>query len=103
MSTFTDEEVRRYARQMVLPEVGGVGQARLRAASAEASDELEALYLAAAGVGTLRVPSPEIAAAVEALNPLVRVSPASASTSAPVPAVDACLRAVATLKRILEL
>ena len=58
---FSDEEVRRYARQMVLPEVGGLGQARLRAARASAGDEVEALYLAAAGVGTLDVPSEAIA------------------------------------------
>ena len=58
---FSDEEIRRYARQMVLREVGGVGQELLRAATATARSELEALYLAAAGVGTVFVPTAAIA------------------------------------------
>ena len=70
---FSDEEIRRYARQIVLPEVGGAGQEKLREATIAAASEVEALYLAAAGVGTLVVPSAEVAAAVRALNPLVRV------------------------------
>jgi molybdopterin/thiamine biosynthesis adenylyltransferase len=74
MARFTDEEVKRYARQMVLAQVGGVGQERLREAAADARSEVEALYLAAAGVGRLRVPSEAIAERVRALNPLVAVS-----------------------------
>ena len=70
---FSDEEIRRYARQIVLPEVGGVGQEKLGQATIAAASEVEALYLAAAGVGTIVVPSAEIAAAVRALNPLCRV------------------------------
>jgi adenylyltransferase/sulfurtransferase len=70
---FSDEEIRRYARQIVLPEVGGVGQEKLGQATITAASEVEALYLAAAGVGTIVVPSPEIADAVRALNPLCRV------------------------------
>lgn len=77
---FSDDEIRRYARQMVLREVGGVGQQRLRAATATAHSELEALYLAAAGVGCVRVPSDAIAAAVRALNPLVRVEVAAGAS-----------------------
>jgi len=69
---FSEDEIRRYSRQIVLPEVGGVGQERLRAATVVAASEVEALYLAAAGVGTVIVPSEEVAAAVRALNPLVR-------------------------------
>jgi molybdopterin/thiamine biosynthesis adenylyltransferase len=70
---FSDEEIRRYARQIVLPEVGGAGQEKLRAATIAAASEVEALYLAAAGVGTVVVPSQAIAEAVRALNPLCRV------------------------------
>lgn len=70
---FSDEEIRRYARQIVLPEVGGVGQEKLGQATIAAASEVEALYLAAAGVGTIVVPSAEIAAAVRALNPLCGV------------------------------
>ena len=66
---FSDDEIRRYSRQLVLADVGGVGQERLRAATLRAWCEVEALYLAAAGIGTLEVPTSAIADAVRSLNP----------------------------------
>lgn len=105
---FTDEEIRRYSRQMIVPEVGGIGQERLRAATATAASEIEALYLAAAGVGTVRVATAEIAASVRALNPLVGVVSQDADISDsrvanPVGIEEAALSAWRTIKRALEL
>ena len=102
---FSEIELRRYSRQMILPEVGGAGQERLRRArvavvGAGGLGSPVALYLAAAGVGTLGVidgdrvdlsnlqrqllhdlkalDQPKVASAqqrLEALNPDVRVVP----------------------------
>jgi adenylyltransferase/sulfurtransferase len=58
----TDEQVRRYARHILLPDVGGTGQLRLLAATVAvdvregAHAEVAALaYLAAAGIGRLEL------------------------------------------------
>jgi molybdopterin-synthase adenylyltransferase len=55
-----DEELERYARHLVLREVGGIGQAKIRAArvliiGAGGLGSPLALYLAAAGVGALGI------------------------------------------------
>ena len=59
-----DEQVRRYARHIMLPDVGGLGQTALMVASAKivlresepAAELIAGAYLAAGGVGTLSVP-----------------------------------------------
>ena len=55
---FAEEEIQRYSRHILLPEIGGVGQAALRAAKvlivgAGGLGSSLVLYLAAAGVGTI--------------------------------------------------
>ena len=60
MTDFSDDELDRYARHLVLREVGGRGQARLKAASvavvgAGGLGSPCLLYLAAAGIGRLTI------------------------------------------------
>jgi len=100
---FSETEIQRYSRHILLREVGGIGQARLRAArvlvvGAGGLGSPLILYLAAAGVGTIgivdpdvlelsnlqrqvahttaRIGTPKVASAAEAasaLNPLVQI------------------------------
>jgi molybdopterin/thiamine biosynthesis adenylyltransferase len=57
---FTEEQIERYSRHIILPEVGGVGQAKIRKAScfivgAGGLGAPAAMYLAAAGIGRLGI------------------------------------------------
>jgi len=57
---FTEEQIERYSRHIILPEVGGVGQAKIRQAScfivgAGGLGAPAAMYLAAAGIGKLGI------------------------------------------------
>jgi molybdopterin/thiamine biosynthesis adenylyltransferase len=103
--SFSDAEVERYARHLVLREIGGPGQQRLKAArvlivGAGGLGAPAALYLAAAGVGEIAIVDPDVVALsnlqrqvlyatadegrkkveaaaerLEALNPEVRIRP----------------------------
>jgi len=105
--SFSDAEVERYARHLVLREVGGPGQQRLKAArvlivGAGGLGAPAALYLAAAGVGQITLVDPDTvalsnlqrqvlydtadegrvkveaaAARLTALNPNTRIAPAA--------------------------
>ncbi|MEK6679523.1 MAG: molybdopterin-synthase adenylyltransferase MoeB [Nitrospirota bacterium] len=60
MPSFTDEQIKRYSRHIILPEVGGKGQKKINNAKvfcvgAGGLGSPVALYLAAAGVGTIGI------------------------------------------------
>lgn len=62
---FTEDQIKRYSRHIILPEVGGKGQKSLREArvflaGAGGLGSPAALYLAAAGVGTIGIIDPDM-------------------------------------------
>jgi len=81
----TNSQIERYSRQIVVPKLGGRGQERLLSSCVILAGELEDLmlplrYLAAAGVGTIRLRSPQaiqprdrLMAELGELNPEVQV------------------------------
>jgi molybdopterin/thiamine biosynthesis adenylyltransferase len=109
---FTEDEITRYSRHILLAEVGGIGQAKLREAKvlvigAGGLGSPLILYLAAAGVGTIGVIDDDAldlsnlqrqvahttdrvgrnkalsaAEAARAINPLVRIEPHATRLSA---------------------
>jgi len=73
-----DDQIRRYARHILLPDVGGIGQAQLLAATAriegdDPASAIAATYLAAGGVGTLAIAGPALRAVLADRNPDCRV------------------------------
>jgi adenylyltransferase/sulfurtransferase len=75
----SEQQVERYSRQIILPQVGGRGQRTLLAASVAVVGSGDvgmaaALYLAAAGVGKLILSSPRQWSAITAINADCRVS-----------------------------
>jgi molybdopterin-synthase adenylyltransferase len=82
---FSEDEIRRYARHILLAEVGGTGQAKLRAArvfiaGAGGLGSPLLLYLAAAGVGTIGLVDDD---AVELSNLQRQVAHATADLGRP--------------------
>jgi hypothetical protein len=111
---FDDGQLERYARHLILPEVGGRGQRALLDAEVRLDGDglalIEALaFLAAAGVGRIALAGPVDAASlahVAALNPDVALLPADASGPGayPVSAVGTHADgALAALKAVLAL
>jgi hypothetical protein len=102
----TDAQIDRYSRQIILPEVGGLGQERLLAARITLLAELEDLtpalnYLVGAGVGSISLDctadTGSIKAAMAELNPEVRLEPLPA-----LPGDSQTLLVMAGTNRIIE-
>ena len=71
---FTEDEIRRYSRHILLQDVGGIGQAKLKAArvlvvGAGGLGSPLMLYLAAAGVGTIGIVDRRPGGAVQPATP----------------------------------
>ena len=75
----SDAQIERYSRQIILPQIGGRGQAALLSSTVGVCGTggmaaTAALYLAAAGVGTLGV-APALVETLDGVNPDCRVLP----------------------------
>ena len=82
---FTEAEIQRYARHILLPDIGGTGQAKLRAArvlivGAGGLGCPLLLYLAAAGIGTIGLADDDL---VELSNLQRQIAHATADTGRP--------------------
>lgn len=82
---FTEDEIRRYSRHILLREVGGTGQAKLKAArvlvvGAGGLGSPLVLYLAAAGVGTIGIVDDDV---VELSNLQRQIAHTTASIGMP--------------------
>lgn len=82
MTPFSDDQMRRYSRQLLLREVGGRGQRRILAASAALVcrgdvGKIAAEYLRRAGVGSVKVYGCEEAGAPPELVRWVQTVPAA--------------------------
>jgi adenylyltransferase/sulfurtransferase len=94
---FTEEQIHRYARHILLPEVGGEGQARLLASKvlvigAGGLGSPLILYLAAAGVGTIGVVDDDVVELSNLQRQILHVSDSIGSAK-----VDSAARAVAAI------
>ena len=110
MARFRDDQLVRYARQMVLPGVGGTGQERLLGArvlvraGGGAAARAAATYLAAAGVGRLVLEGAPGAGAfgwgdeLRGLNPDVQIELRAACAGA----ADATAEAAGAFAAILD-
>lgn len=92
-----EDQIRRYARHVLLPDVGGAGQERLLAACVaidprEPAERIAFEYLVAAGVGTIALVAPDAALEARALaqNPDARVivDPATTAPRLPLRAIS---------------
>jgi len=94
---FTEAQIHRYARHILLPEVGGEGQARLLAAKvlvigAGGLGSPLILYLAAAGVGTIGVVDDDVVELSNLQRQILHVTDSVGSAK-----VDSAVRAVAAI------
>jgi molybdopterin-synthase adenylyltransferase len=102
----TDAQIDRYSRQIILPEVGGLGQERLLAAQVTVLAEIDDLapvlnYLVGAGVGNVSLDCggdiSRVIAAMAELNPEVRIASSAAQAGQ-----DRALLVLAGNDRIIE-